>query len=365
MKKILIFVLMCLLLFQISSLSESAVFGTGIVYVRPSGGTLHLRSARTTESESLGIVHHGDKIRVLDLGDEWSYIFSYRVGMNGYIKKKYIADFVPDENVFNSITFTDVSDSSDTYAIPGEFLLDLDGDNTLDTVNVTLHYDEYGNEYMRLIFTSSFGSSGEATIPFSSYASTIAFLKPDDSSTVYVFVTGDECSSDFATYGFYLENGHMKNVSFFPPEPFEPGIGMAGRMDRIENGEVHIEPVLDVLGTRFYDITMSLNSNALTYTGDGTYQYIYDLFDPELWQYASLKTKAEIPAVIGDNPAKLPPETELLVTWVNVSDQKIGFITKDMTSGYFVYDENTDEGWGINVGGIFESDAFYSIPYAG
>ena len=356
---------MCLLLFPIFSLSESAVFGTGTVYVRPSGGTLHLRSARTTESESLGIVHHGDEIQVLDLGDEWSYIFSYRVGMNGFIKKKYIADFVPAENVFSSITLTDVSDSSETYSIPGEFLLDLDGDNTLDTVKVTLHYDEYGNEYMRLIFTTAFGSSEEATLPFLSYASSIAFLKPDDSGTVYVFVTGDVCSSDFVTYGFYSENGHMKNVSFFPPEPFESGIGMDGQMVRIENGEVHIEPVLDVLGTRFYDITMTLDNNALTYTGDGTYHYVHDLFDPELWQYASLKTKTEIPAVIGDNPAMLPSETELIVTWVNVSDQKIGFVTKDMTSGYFEYDENTAEAWGINVSGIYETDAFYSIPYAG
>ena len=63
--------------------------------------------------------------------------------------------------------------------------------------------------------------------------SSLEFSYTDSNETdrVYFFVTGDVASTDFETYGFYSENGHMKNVDFYPPVPFVGALGMAGMFD--------------------------------------------------------------------------------------------------------------------------------------
>ena len=88
------------LFLPVTAYQESViVYGFGEVYVAKKGGTLHLRSEATTKSESLGIVHHGDEIQVLALGSEWSNIYSYRVGISGYIKTKYIVNLRTNEYI--------------------------------------------------------------------------------------------------------------------------------------------------------------------------------------------------------------------------------------------------------------------------
>lgn len=365
MKRLFSAILIISIIASFVSVSESAIFGKGKVYIREKGGTLHLRSAATTQSESLGIVHQGDEIDVLMLGDEWSYIYSYRESKNGYIKTKYIVDFVPAENMYTEVAVKQVTGSIVNYPMPGKYTLDLDGDGISDTVDVSMHYDEYGMEYFRLIFYTAYGSSGEATLPFSEYAARIAFAKLDDSNRVYTFVTGDEASTDFATYGFYVDEGHMKNITFYPPEPFKSGIGMAGQLSKIDDKFIHIEPMLDVLGTRFYTIPMIIENGALVPAGDGTYVSLYDLMDSEIWDYAALETKCALPCLISENTAVLKENTQIIITWLNVSDRKVGFITKAGENGYFEYQPASEEYWGVEIGGIHESDAFIEIPYAG
>lgn len=365
MKKFICLILVCCLFVPLASFSESVTFGSGKVYVREKGGTLHLRSAATTESESLGIVHHGDEIEVLMLGEEWSYIFSFREGRDGYIKTKYIVDFVPAENMFTEVTINNVTDSSETYPMPGKYHVDLDGDGIVDTVNSRLFYDEYGMEKFSLTFETAYGSSGEATLPFASYDAKIAFAKLDDTNRVYFFVTGDVASTDFETYGFYSENGHMKNVDFYPPVPFIGELGMAGMLKEIDQGKIVIIPTLDILGTRFYETTMVMENGAVVPQENGKYVSVYDLEDPENWEYASLKAISTVPCFIDGNASSIKAGDNVLVTWLNVSEKKIGFTTKDSKNGYFEYSEALDHDWGIYVGGVFEEEAFESIPYAG
>ncbi len=365
MKKILSLILLICILVPCFSYGESVVFGHGKVYVRAKGGTLHLRSAATTESESLGIVHHGDEIEVLMLGDEWSYIFSYREGRDGYIKTKYIVDFVPAENMFTEVTINEVTDSSETYSMPGKYHLDLDGDGTMDTVDSRLFYDEYGMECFTITFETAYGSSGEATIPFHSYDARISFVKLDETDRVYFFVTGDVASTDFETYGFYSDKGHMKNVDFYPPVPFIGDLGMAGMLKHIENGKLVIIPMLDVLGTRFYETNMIMENGVIVPEENGKYVSVYDLEEPDNWEYVSLKAIASVPCYIDGNASAVNKGERIVVTWLNVSEKQIGFITENGQSGYFEYSEALDHDWGIYVGGIFESDAFEEIPYAG
>ncbi|MBE5792397.1 MAG: SH3 domain-containing protein [Clostridiales bacterium] len=365
MKKLISIILALCLMVPFISFSEDLVFGTGKVYVRAKGGTLHLRSEPTTESESLGIVHHGDEIDVLALGDEWSYIFSYREGKNGYIKTKYIVDFVKSENVFSEMFLETASASSKIYPIPGKYYLDLDGDGKTDTAHARLFYDENGMENFSITFETVYGSTGEATIPVSSYAAGFSFLKPHDSENVYVFVTGDECSSDFVTYCFYVEKGDMKSAIFFPGDPFEAGLGMPGQLTAIEDEVITIEPILDVLGTRAYKVLFTVSNGVIAPFGDAAYAAAYDLFDPEAWEYLSMKTKSSVPCFINGNAFTLDPGTEIIVTWLNVLEQEIGFTTKSGLHGYFEYQESVSHDWGVDVGGVYEEDAFHYIPYAG
>ena len=355
MKKFFALVLAVCMLIPIVSLGESAVFGKGKIYIREKGGTLHLRSEATTKSESLGIVHQDDEIDVLFLGDEWSYIFSYRVGMNGYIKTKYIVDFVPDENMFTEIDIQTASDSAETYPMPGRYHLDLDGDGAIDTVNASLFYDEYGNECFTIIFETAYGSSGEATIPYSSYDARIAFAKLDETNRVYIFVT----------YAFYVDQGHMKNVDFVSPAPLGSGLGMAGRLDAIEQGHIVIVPILDVLGTRFYKVNMVMENGVVVPYENAVYTAVYDLVDDETWEYASLKAISSIPCFINGNETMLDPGAKVIITWLNANEKEIGFTTESGLNGYFKYSEAMDHYYGVYVGGVFEEDAFESIPYAG
>ena len=365
MKKLISLILALCLMVPFFAFSEELVSGTGKVYVRAKGGTLHLRSEPTTESESLGIVHHGDEIDVLALGDEWSYIFSYREGTNGYIKTKYIVDFVENKNAFTEIYLESASVTSPVYPIPGKYHLDLDGDGTIDTAHARLFYDENGMESFSITFETVYGSTGEATIPFSSYAAGISFLRPNDSESVYVFVTGDEGSTDFVTYCFYIDKGDMKSAIFFPGEPFEAGLGMPGQLTAIEDEVITVEPILDVLGTRAYKVLLTIANGVIAPYGDAAYASTYDLTDSEAWEYLSLKTKTSVPCFINGNAFTLDPETEIIVTWLNVLDEEIGFTTRSGLHGYFEYTEAADRYWGVDVGGIFEEDAFYYIPYAG
>lgn len=365
MKKLISLILALCLMIPFVSLSEDVVFGSGKVYVRAKGGTLHLRSEPTTQSESLGIVHHGDEIDVLALGDEWSYIYSYREGKNGYIKTKYIVDFVESANAFTELTLSEACASSKVYPIPGKYHLDLDGDGTIDTAHARLFYDENGMENFAVTFETAYGSTGEATLPLSSYAAGFSFLKPNGSDNVYVFVTGDECSSDFVTYCFYVDKGRMKSAVFFPGDPFEAGLGMPGQLTGIEDEVITIEPILDILGTRAYKVLLTIANGVIAPFGDAAYASNYDLADSEIWQYASLKTKRSVPCFINGNAFTLDPETEIIVTWLNVLDQEIGFTTKNGLNGYFEYTDALNHDWGVDVCGVYEEDAFHYIPYAG
>ncbi len=365
MKRILAILLTVCLLIPFVSYSESVVFGTGTVYVRAKGGTLHLRSEPTTKSESIGIVHHGDEIEVLMLGDEWSYIFSYRNGCDGYIKTKYIINFTPAENAFTEMTIQEVSDTSATYPIPGKYYLDLDGDDTMDTVYARLFYDEYGMENFALTFETAYGSTGEATLPFSAYDASIAFAKLDETGRVYVFVTGDVASTDFETYCFYVSEGHMENVHFNAPAPFSYGLGIAGMLEAIDGGYIIINPVLDVLGTRFYRRNMIMKNGVIEAAENSAYVSCYDLSDPEIWEYTSLKTISSVPCFVNGNEFVLEKGTSVIVTWLNYDEREIGFTTESGMNGYFKYSKAMDRDWGIYVGGVYEEDAFEYIPYAG
>lgn len=354
-----------LMLLPSFAFGESAMFGKGTVYVREKGGTLHLRSGQGTDTESLGFVHHGDEVDVLMLGGEWSYIFSYREFKSGYIKTKYIVDFTPAENMYSEETLTLITDSSELYPIPGKYHLDLDSDGITDTVYANLFYDEYEMENFTITFETAYGSSGEATIPFSAYDASIAFAKLDDTGRVYVFITGDVASTDFETYGFYVEEGHMKNVDFVPPMPFRGPLGVYGALRRIDEGTIVICPTLDVLGTRFYNTDMRMENGKIVPVKDGYYTTVYDLVDLELWEYASLKAVSNIPCVIEGNETSLSAGAKVLVNWLDVSEKKVGFVTENGENGYFVYSEALDHDWGVYVGGIYESDAFEDILYAG
>lgn len=366
MKRIFAAALTVVLLLSVFAYQESAVFGSGKVYVREKGGTLHLRSEKTTQSESLGIVHHGDEIRVLDYGGEWSYIYSFRVGCDGYIKTKYIVDFIEDENVFTEKIIDSVTDSSPVYPLPGQYTLDMDMDGISDKVKATLHYDEFGMEYLTLAIETA-ASQLEAYLPYSSYAAGIAFAKLDESGRVYALVTGDEASSDFVTFVFYVDGESLKYLEFASPLPFEHGIYMDGSLEKVEDGFIHLSPIIDVLGTRVYALPMIYDSDSsmLVPAGDGTFASNYDFSDPEIWEYASLRTKADISFMQGDTKSELLKDTDLIVTWVNCERQEIGFVTKDGKTGYFPYQKSEKNYWGIEIFGIHEEDAFYEIPYAG
>ena len=67
------------------------------VYISKSGGSLNLRKGPGTEYGIEDYVFHGDKVKLVSLGSEWSYVQVLRTGLYGYIKNIYFDGTKKDE----------------------------------------------------------------------------------------------------------------------------------------------------------------------------------------------------------------------------------------------------------------------------
>lgn len=360
-------VLSLLLLFSLLISASADVYITAEIYVRPGGGTLNLRSQPTTESESLGIVHHGDPIEIYQSDEEWSYIYSDRLDCTGYIKTKYITNIEyhgeEQQGVYPSYTPLPSYGDAEAYEAPCTFELDLDGDGTQESVTFeTYPVSEY-EERTQLIVFSENGNEDTFVCDIHSGAQ-VWFVKLDGTGRAYMFLSGDEMSSDFATYCLFWDGSAIKLAPFFSPAPYSPGQAAAGAVTNIQNGIVTICDHRDMFGTWFASLDYGLNGSSMQYLPNPVWIVSNDLSDPEIWEYRALTAKTDLPAMSFDSAATIPKGTKLLLSAIDDFNSRAYFIS-DSGRIYSVEYAFDADGWTRTLDGIPEDECFENLLYAG
>ena len=355
-----------IILFSLLFSASADVTITASVFVREGGGTLNLRKGPTTSSESLGIVKHGDSVDVYQMGEEWSYIYVYRLARAGYLKTKYLNNIEyhnEGETPYPVYDVTASYGSAQGYDAPCIFNLDLDGDGSAERLTFeTLPTGEYDEE-TSLYVASESGKADSFVCNIHSFAQ-IWFVRLDGTPRVYMFVSGDEMSSDFSTYCLFWDGTHVKRVSFVSPAPYSAGDLASGGVTDIQNGIVSICDHRDLFGTWFATLDYSMNGNTMQYCANPVWTIENDLSDPETWKYRGMTVKTDLPAVSFERFVTIPAGTRLLICAIDDLNSRAYFITDSGLTGYFEY--GVKEGfWGRTIDGIPEDDCFENICYAG
>lgn len=247
--------------------------------------------------------------------------------------------------------------------------VDLDGDGAEETIEWNLvDQDEYTSLVELIVARAEGESLVYPTEIESSEAVYVADL--DGDGVTEIFLTGDVASDDYFTVCLHLAGGALREVLFADTNRgdsgagyFKAGYGLLTGMDPAA-GTVTLYGSQDVLGTWFASRTLKLDANGLfEYADSGWWIREYDPADEEIWEYAALTAKAEVPCVIDGQQTALQPGDQLLITASDKSDQA-SFITKDGREGMLSISPDYTRGWGMMVDNIPEDDLFEYVPYA-
>lgn len=363
MKRGLTVVLVFLMLFSFFAISEVSA----TVYVSSKGGTLHLRQGASVSSASLGIVKHGDSVYIYETGDEWSFIYVPRLEKTGYLKTKYlIADSGYTSGSPSGSDILSPSGASSCFTLPAAVSYDMNADGSLERFVFEERTDAYASEYLHLSVYENGVRTAERDFEIMSDGSAY-FAKLDHTGRIYIFVTGDQCSSDYITECMYYENKALHSVGFSAAAPYAAADVFPGAVSKIENGVITLTTVLDVLGTRAYTCDFTMGYSRIEPLTRSVWTTRYLVSDPETWEYISLTATCDLPITAYGMASTLPSDTRILVTAVDSAFSTIHFVSEHGLSGTFSYSAAPDSYgcWGITIGGIFEENAFEYVPYAG
>ena len=184
-----------------------------------------------------------------------------------------------------------------------------------------------------------------------------------------ILISGDVMSDDYYTRCLHLREGALVEL-LFPDSSrgentkgyFKEGYGLIAA---IEGDALTLSGSQDMLGTWFATRKVSLTPlYRFEFADDGFWVRNVDFDDPEVWDYAALTTKVELPYTAEDGTdGVLAPGTRLIVTATD-KDTVARFTAEDGTTGTLAVDQDYDRGWGNTVNGVPEDDCFELIPYA-
>ncbi len=246
---------------------------------------------------------------------------------------------------------------------------DLDGDGASEQVSWSMVPENEYDSYLTLTVKAADG--GEVTCRTGIIQpDAVCALDLDGDGALELLASGDVMSDDYYTWCLHYSGGALYEVLF--PDGnrgenteayFKQGYG---RITAIEGNKLTLAGSQDVLGTWFGTREVTLGpSGHFEFCDAGFWiRQIDDAALPDLWQYAALTTKVELPYVGEDGQAGvLAPGTKLLV---RASDKRetVVFTTSDLVTGRLSISQDYDRGWGLLVDGVPEEECFEYVPYA-
>ncbi len=276
-------------------------------------------------------------------------------------------------NTFGSTAAAETGFSTLDFTDNMECNLDLDGDGYLENVKLETYLDEYGSECVTLTVSGPSGSTQSAALGMLSPSRAIA-SDFDGDGLVELFVTGDCCSNDYATWCFRYDKGALiPSAPYYEPqEGDESGYlpaGAPGALVAVEENRLVIADNVNILGTWLCrtQYTLAADAFALEREKDSVWAYESDCTAPDYWEYGTLVTKAEFPVRMDGAPAdaSLPIGTVIKPTETD-GETWFRFITIDGDEGVITVGQPSEyDGAMFAIGGIDETDCFEYVPYAG
>lgn len=260
-------------------------------------------------------------------------------------------------------------------AIPEEFSIaentmieaDLDGDSTMEKVSWTaIPVDEYDDKNYIITVDTKANDALTYTLE-GGYLLGVYVADLDGDGKDELLLTGDEASDDYITICLHLFKGRLEPAMFADCTRTDYNHGYDkygyGKIVAIDGNRLTLSGSQDVLGTWFGSRIFTLaDTGVFEFDDNGKWVRDINSIDDDTWEYASLKTKAELPYTTTDGKeATLPVGTQLVI--VSSDKQTADFMTKDGVEGAISIYPNFHE-WGSMIDNKPEDYYFEYVPYA-
>lgn len=247
------------------------------------------------------------------------------------------------------------------FAIDEQIQIDLDGDGHDESMVLRLE----GVELEENLGLYVFGTDGDVysyKIPISVFE--IAYAQDvDGDGTMEIFLCGDMCSDDYATWCLH----YTPDVGL-DPVPFEAlARGYHAENEQMDYGygmitgasgaSITLTGSQDVLGTWMMSRSFTLKNGAFQMD-----EGLWTIPSPD-WEYTILKTARDLPASFENGAGTIPSGTEILILESDLQSI-VYFEMQDGRRGSLEIAANTENGWGFFINGISEEECFEWIPYA-
>lgn len=229
--------------------------------------------------------------------------------------------------------------------------VDVDGDGTLDTVELVSDYDENGDMQPSIKLEASSLDNKESVLKLDSCGyMTNCYLVKAGNGRSFVLFSCDMMSDDFVTQLIEVTSGKPENLD-----------SISGNLTSISNDMIRVDAAVYVLGTY---------SSKRSYTfAEGTLQpvedrYTFSVSDDKSGHYGP-KLKEELTVQIEENGTmveKTLPAGTVIYPVNSDGESVVGFELEDGTYGEITF-ERTDSG--LSIDGVSEFDLFDDLPYAG
>lgn len=229
--------------------------------------------------------------------------------------------------------------------------VDVDGDGTLDTVELVSEYDENGDMLPSIKVEASSFDNTESILKLDGcgYVTNCYFVKADNGRS-FVLFSCDMMSDDYVTQLIEVTSGKPENLD-----------SINGNLTSISNDMIRVDAAVYVLGT---------------YGGKRSYTFAEGKLQPVEERYAfnssgdksgrhGPKLKEELTVQIEENGTmveKTLPAGTVIYPVNSDGETVVGFELEDGTYGEITF-ERTDSG--LSIDGVSEYDLFDDLPYAG
>lgn len=246
--------------------------------------------------------------------------------------------------------------------------VDLDGDGAAEQVSWAMVPGQY-DTCLTLTVTPAGGEALTYPVDITGEAD-VRILDLDGDGRQEILLSGDVMSDDYVTWCLRYGDGALYEVLFpdcsrgqYTDGYFKYGYG---RITAVEGDRLTLSGSQDMLGTWFACRTVRLTPHdRFEFDDDGLWRRdIVDPADPELWGYAAIVTKVDLPYTGADGQAAtLPAGTKILITATDKAEA-VWFTTQGGVTGIFSISPDYERGWGWMVDGIGEDEGFGPLPYA-
>lgn len=178
-----------------------------------------------------------------------------------------------------------------------------------------------------------------------SYYSDAYVIKRKDGN-VFLMVTVDHMSDDYATYMYNITDGTIKEIGYLNDA------SVAGALN-ISNVQMNV--ALDVFGSYGGRMDYEINDAGEFVQSDELFQ---------IRAYSDLVVVKDLPVFVDGKETIIEPGKKIKVIATNNIDKVYFECKEDGISGYFEYTKEEDS-WEHFINGVTEYDYFEFLPYAG